>query len=276
MWQYIALTRRIYLIDCPGVVPGSHASDTRTDTVLKGVVRVEALAQPSEHVPALLERVKPVYLARTYGLPLPDPADDTKTWEAETFLDRLARSKGRLLKGGEPDMEGAAKIVLSDWTRGRVPFFVPPPERPEEVNAKEAKERERSEKAKAREEKVVPGVKQNLRSIIQKNTFVGDDVRPVDVEEEEGEEVDEEAEAESEEEEVEAVEEEEVEEEEEEEEVAEEEELSWGDVFPADAPAPADSAPPSPTSTKQKGMSQILAWSQRMSNITNRCCRRLG
>ena len=30
----------------------------------------------------------------------------------------------RVLKGGEPDIEGAAKIVLGDWVRGHVPYFV--------------------------------------------------------------------------------------------------------------------------------------------------------
>ena len=70
VWQYITLTKRIYLIDCPGIVPTS-ARDSQTSTVLKGVVRVEALATPSEHIPALMERVKPIYLSRTYGVPLP-------------------------------------------------------------------------------------------------------------------------------------------------------------------------------------------------------------
>ena len=36
MWQYITLMRRIYLIDCPGVV--YPAGDSDTDIVLKGVV----------------------------------------------------------------------------------------------------------------------------------------------------------------------------------------------------------------------------------------------
>lgn len=36
MWQYITLTKRIFLIDCPGVV--YQNSDTETDIVLKGVV----------------------------------------------------------------------------------------------------------------------------------------------------------------------------------------------------------------------------------------------
>ncbi|KAI0370027.1 NGP1NT-domain-containing protein [Pilatotrama ljubarskyi] len=229
VWQYITLTKRIYLIDCPGIVPTS-AKDSQTNTVLKGVVRVEALATPSEHIPALMERVKPIYLARTYGVPLPDPSDPSRGWEPETFLDKLARMKGRLLKGGEPDLEAVAKIMLSDWVRGRIPFFVPPPERSEELNkaeAKKAKLAAANAKGKGKavaqaEEEEQPqhqiGVKQNLGSIMQKNAFVGDDVRPLD-EEDEGEEgVDEDAEIE----------------ESEDDEEEEEEALGWNDVFKGD------------------------------------------
>ncbi|PBK76517.1 NGP1NT-domain-containing protein [Armillaria solidipes] len=181
VWQYITLTRRIYLIDCPGIVPTS-AHDSQTSTVLKGVVRVEALATPSEHIPALMERVKPLYLSRTYGVPLPNEDDPTQCWEPEVFLDKLARMKGRLLKQGEPDMDSVAKIILSDWVRGRIPFFVPPPERSEELNKAEAKKRKGKGKAVEAEDSVVPGVKQNLGSIMQKNTFLAEDVRALEPE----------------------------------------------------------------------------------------------
>jgi nuclear GTP-binding protein len=110
-------------------------------------------------------------------------------------LDTLARSKGRLLKGGEPDVEGAAKIVLSDWVRGRIPYFVTPPERPAALNEREEKERARALKVKGGEkgdEARVPGVKQNLGSIMQKNTFVGEDIRPLEAIDLEGESEDEE------------------------------------------------------------------------------------
>jgi nuclear GTP-binding protein len=223
VWQYITLTRKIYLIDCPGVVPSSAKSDSHTSTVLKGVVRVEALASPSEHVSALLERVRPLYLARTYSLQLPAEG----RWEAEAFLDQLARAKGRLLRGGEPDLEGAAKIVLTDWVRGRIPFFVPPPERPDELNAREDKERSRAAVAARADAKAaaaaanhgVPGVRQNLGSIMQKNTFVPDDIRPLELEELEPD-VEE------------AVEEEAVDEPD----AEDGEELAWGDVFAGDKP----------------------------------------
>ncbi|EMD32582.1 hypothetical protein CERSUDRAFT_118621 [Gelatoporia subvermispora B] len=228
VWQYITLTKRIYLIDCPGIVPTS-AKDSQTSTVLKGVVRVEALATPSEHIPTLMERVKPIYLSRTYGIPLPDENDPTRGWEPEALLDKLARMKGRLLKGGEPDLEAVAKILLSDWVRGRIPFFVSPPERSEELNQAEAKKARAKGadakgkgkgKASAFEEGAHPvGVKQNLGSIMQKNTFVGEDVRPLEEPENEGEGED----AEDVEEDTEEV-----------EEVGEGEELAWNDVFKGD------------------------------------------
>ncbi|KAI5119708.1 hypothetical protein M0805_001423 [Coniferiporia weirii] len=176
VWQYITLTRRIYLIDCPGIVPTS-AHDSLTSTVLKGVVRVEALPTPSDHIPSLMRRVKPLYLSRTYGVQLPSPDDSSVYWEPEAFLDKLARMKGRLLKGGGPDIEGVARIILSDWVRGRIPFFVPPPERSTELNEEEERKRKKG-KGKAKE--FVPSVTQKLGGIIQKNTFVGEDVKPLE------------------------------------------------------------------------------------------------
>lgn len=188
--------RRIFLIDCPGVVYPS-SKDSETDKVLKvslwvakgsdwpafffcssvwsfapaenqkyffsaqGVVRVENISQPEDHVEEVLRRVKPEYISRTYGF---------SSWSADDhmdFLEQLAKRTGRLLKGGEPDictvscgkdlsenppelflfcantlsarLRGfrqtssvilllqAAKMVLHDWQRGRLPYFVPPP-----------------------------------------------------------------------------------------------------------------------------------------------------
>jgi nuclear GTP-binding protein len=59
--------KRIFLIDCPGVVY-NKTTDTDTDTVLKGVVRVENLEDATEHVHQVLERCKPEYLVSWRGL----------------------------------------------------------------------------------------------------------------------------------------------------------------------------------------------------------------
>lgn len=44
VWQYITLMKRIFLIDCPGIVYNGN-TDTDSDIVLKGVVRVENLVR---------------------------------------------------------------------------------------------------------------------------------------------------------------------------------------------------------------------------------------
>ncbi|NXE73780.1 NOG2 protein, partial [Cochlearius cochlearius] len=117
VWQYITLMRRIFLIDCPGVVYPS--GDTETDIVLKGVVQVEKIKNPEDHISAVLERAKPEYIRKTYKI---DSWEDT-----EEFLEKLASRTGKLLKGGEPDVQTVSKMVLNDWQRGRIPFFVKPP-----------------------------------------------------------------------------------------------------------------------------------------------------
>ncbi|CAL9764494.1 unnamed protein product [Musa acuminata subsp. burmannicoides] len=118
VWQYITLTKRIFLIDCPGVV--YQNKDSETDIVLKGVVRVTNLEDASEHIGEVLKRVKKEHLQRAYKIE--DWADEND------FLVQLCKSTGKLLKGGEPDLMTAAKMILHDWQRGKIPFFVPPPQ----------------------------------------------------------------------------------------------------------------------------------------------------
>lgn len=149
VWQYVSLMKRIYLIDCPGVVP--HATtDTEADIVLKGVCRVENISAPQDHIPALLSRVQARHLIRTYGSSIRDYTD------SEDFLERLARSSGRLLKGGEPDLKTTAKMVLHDWLKGKIPYFSKPPGFKEEedlvVDENAYKEKEEDKKDSDNEE----------------------------------------------------------------------------------------------------------------------------
>lgn len=118
VWQYITLMKRIYLIDCPGVVP-PNGNDSEEDILLRGVVRVENVENPHVYIPAVLKKVKPQHIERTY--------DVRGFSDATAFLELLARKSGRLLKGGEADVDGVAKIVLNDFLRGKIPWFTPPP-----------------------------------------------------------------------------------------------------------------------------------------------------
>eukprot|EP00081_Caenorhabditis_elegans_P000429 NP_001021621.1 Nucleolar GTP-binding protein 2 [Caenorhabditis elegans] len=117
VWQYVMLMRRIYLIDSPGVV--YPQGDSETQIILKGVVRVENVKDPENHVQGVLDRCKPEHLRRQYGIPEFTDVDD--------FLTKIAIKQGRLLKGGDPDIVAVSKVVLNEFQRGKLPYFVPPP-----------------------------------------------------------------------------------------------------------------------------------------------------
>jgi nuclear GTP-binding protein len=87
--------------------------------LLRGVVRVENVNDPSQYIAVMLERCQTKHIERTYGI---------KNWTSdEDFLETLARKSGRLLKGGEADQDAVARMVLNDFLRGKLPWYVPPP-----------------------------------------------------------------------------------------------------------------------------------------------------
>jgi len=122
VWQYISLTNRVHLIDCPGVVP-SDPND-QIDLVLKGVVRAEKLEEPECYVDAILERVGTDAVRKRYRF------KNSERWEegnGMAFLETLGRKLGKLKKGGEVEIPVTARRVIHDFQRGKLPFYMLPP-----------------------------------------------------------------------------------------------------------------------------------------------------
>ena len=79
-WQYITLTKRIYLIDCPGIVHDENQSEV--DKVLKYVVRAEKLPDPTVFIQAILDKAEKKHIYDVYGIP---------DWvDSEDFLKQLS------------------------------------------------------------------------------------------------------------------------------------------------------------------------------------------
>lgn len=118
----------------------------QVETVLKGAVRAERLDSPQDFIGPILSRVKKEHIQKKYSI---------QEWDSPIdFLNKLALSKGKLRKGGEPDTQGVAKSMINDWQRGKLPFFVPPPaaaegEEQEEDANRDADEAEYDAKASA-------------------------------------------------------------------------------------------------------------------------------
>lgn len=119
VWQYVALTRSIFLIDCPGIVYDREGNND-VQAVLKGVVRVERLGSADKTiiVDTVLQIVKPRDITATYGV--------TEWRDVIDFLEQLATARGKLLPGGVPDVDSISRQVLYDWQRGKLPWFNAP------------------------------------------------------------------------------------------------------------------------------------------------------
>ncbi|GAB68469.1 GTPase [Plasmodium cynomolgi strain B] len=117
-WQFIKLTSKIYLIDCPGIVP--YDIDD-SEKILRCTMRLEKITNPHFYVDDVFKMVNREHLLRMYKLPA-----DFQFGNSEEFLEILARKMGKLLKGGEPDITSVSKIILNDWIKGKIPFYVDP------------------------------------------------------------------------------------------------------------------------------------------------------
>lgn len=159
VWQYITLMKRIFLIDCPGIVPPS-LKDSESDILFRGVVRVEHVSNPEQYIPDMLTKCERKHLERTYEIKgWANFEEDPKLLEIAStqFIELIARKHGRLLKGGEPDESSVSKQVLNDFNRGKIPWFVPPPKDEEEksgVDKKASYKRKRAEREEKSEGKL--------------------------------------------------------------------------------------------------------------------------
>ncbi|PWN33355.1 uncharacterized protein FA14DRAFT_161249 [Meira miltonrushii] len=135
--QGVMLEKGIRLLDCPGVVLGGAGFEQMADvangdgtatkdevawSVLRNTVKVELIDDPIAPIQAMLGRVDAEQLSTLYNI-----EGGFNEGDAHDFLLRVALMRGKLGKGGIPDLEGAARIVLHDWNIGKISFYSTPP-----------------------------------------------------------------------------------------------------------------------------------------------------
>ncbi|KAG6842018.1 hypothetical protein C0991_003544 [Blastosporella zonata] len=122
--QSIQLERGMRIVDSPGVVFDDDDFDdgkgqTKTSVLLRNVVKVEDVEDPIAVVEEILGRTPLPTIQKIYPLP-----EWSSTLE---FLTMMAMTSGRLLKGGTPDLNSAARQVLQDWNHQKIPYYSEPP-----------------------------------------------------------------------------------------------------------------------------------------------------
>ncbi|CAO3697421.1 unnamed protein product [Rhizopus stolonifer] len=119
--QQITLDKNIKLLDCPGIVFAQQGNGDQSDAeiTLRNCVKVELLEDPVTPVDVILSKCGIDQLRSIYNLSF--------FGNTHEFLVLLALQKGKLKKGGIPDVEQVARQVLNDWNGGKIPFHCIPP-----------------------------------------------------------------------------------------------------------------------------------------------------
>ncbi|KAK6335240.1 hypothetical protein TWF718_010675 [Orbilia javanica] len=134
----VKLDSKLKLLDSPGIVFPGKEIDAAALTLLNALPPKQ---MPETTIPAvtlLLSRLadKPgqlEHLIQLYQLPPLITGISQKDLTMD-FLIHVARKKGRLGKGGVPNIESAAKAVVTDWRDGRIIGWIEAPKLEVETN----------------------------------------------------------------------------------------------------------------------------------------------
>ena len=133
----VKLDGKLKLIDSPGIVfpatekasQKSKREDKEAHLVLLNAVPPKQITDPVPAVNLLLKRLSASEnlfqkMLDVYGIPPLFPTNGDKTTD---FLIQVARKRGRLGKGGVPNINSAAMTVITDWRDGRIQGWVEAP-----------------------------------------------------------------------------------------------------------------------------------------------------
>ncbi len=107
--QWISLGD-VLLCDTPGIVP---LGETGVGLVLKAAVSVEKLHSPEPVAIGVIEKNRDA-TAKYYGVRISEKDN------AELILEKIAKRRGKLLKGGELDLQETARMVVRDYQHGKI------------------------------------------------------------------------------------------------------------------------------------------------------------
>ena len=112
--QYINLSDNIMLIDSPGIIPMEGDEINRA---LRDFLNPEKIKIIEDVIAEIIKRVGHSEIEKLYNIEFTDLDD---------FLEKVARKRGKLMSGGVPDTYEAAKTVVREWQRDKIPHFTLP------------------------------------------------------------------------------------------------------------------------------------------------------
>ncbi|NWR67140.1 GNL3 protein, partial [Bucorvus abyssinicus] len=117
--QIVHVDKQTKMLDSPSII--ADPSNSALTLALRSIIDTgeSSSADVLEGVDAILNNCSKQKVMMRYTLP-----DFRNT---EEFLTLLAQKRGMLKKGGVPDMENIAKLLLCDWTGAKISYHSQPP-----------------------------------------------------------------------------------------------------------------------------------------------------
>ncbi|XP_074007469.1 guanine nucleotide-binding protein-like 3 [Numenius arquata] len=117
--QIVHIDKQTKILDSPSII--ADPSNNALALALRRIIDTEesGSADVLEGVDAILNHCSKQQVMMQYSIP-----DFSNT---EEFLTLLAQKRGMLKKGGVPDVENIAKILLCDWTGAKISYHSQPP-----------------------------------------------------------------------------------------------------------------------------------------------------
>jgi nuclear GTP-binding protein len=145
--RQVKLDSKLKLIDSPGIVfpnadkkKSKNKKDEHARLVLLNAIPPKQIEDPIPAVSLLLRRLSSSEqlmskMLQVYNIPPLVPTGNDLTTD---FLIQVARKRGRLGKGGIPNLESAAMTVINDWRDGRIQGWATAPVLPSIVTTEGA------------------------------------------------------------------------------------------------------------------------------------------
>ncbi|XP_053932525.1 guanine nucleotide-binding protein-like 3 [Cuculus canorus] len=120
--QIVHVDKQTKMLDSPSII--ADPTNSSLALALRSIIDTEKSdsAEVLEGADAILNHCNKQQVMIRYTMP-----DFRNT---EEFLTLLAQKRGVLKKGGVPDVENIAKLLLCDWTGAKVSYHTQPPESP--------------------------------------------------------------------------------------------------------------------------------------------------
>ncbi|KFQ93543.1 Guanine nucleotide-binding protein-like 3, partial [Nipponia nippon] len=117
--QIVHIDKQTKMLDSPSII--ADRSNSALALALRSIIDTEesGSADVLEGIDAILNHCSKQQVMMHYSIP-----DFRNT---EEFLTLLAQKRGMLKKGGVPDLENIAKLLLCDWTGAKISYHSQPP-----------------------------------------------------------------------------------------------------------------------------------------------------